>query len=165
MAVGGLLLALSMVIIQLFHHPRRIISHGISADNALKLADIRIDLAGTVGRKFEVVYWHDQQTQHVSGVLPGQILFKADAFNASVSVPGPGQFGFEVYRNNDLIASGKPNTVTNLSREISIEGMAGGRGTFLHSKADQTDSPTNTGNNMAAKTPTSSVKFEVRLAN
>lgn len=94
-------------------------------------ANIRVNLQGTPGLKYDVVYAHDTQTQQVSGVLPGQVSFKADAFAATIAVQGPGQFGLETYRNNQLMAMGTPVTFTNTSRIYTVGSRAGGQGAFI----------------------------------
>jgi len=96
------------------------------------LANIRFNLIGTPGLNYDAVYAHDTQTQQVTGVLPDQISFRADAFTAAVNVHGPGLFGFEIYRDDRRISWGAPATFTNTSHGFSIESRAGGQGIFLH---------------------------------
>lgn len=102
------------------------------------VANIRFNLLGTPGLKYDVVYAHDAQTQQVSGVLPDQLSFRADAFAATVGVQGPGEFGFEIYRDDRLTASGRRAAFTNASREFSIRSLAGGQGTSFSMKNDTT---------------------------
>lgn len=95
------------------------------------MANIRFNLLGTPGLKYDVVYAHDTRTQQVSGVLPAQISFRADAFTASVSVQGPGQFGYEAYRDNRLMGRRLLAPLATTNTAFSIEGLAGGRGTRI----------------------------------
>jgi len=90
-------------------------------------ANIRFNLAGTPGLRFEAVYVHDGQTQTTNGVLPGEILFQADAFTATITVHGPGQFGFHAYRNDRPFSWSNFGPITNTST-FEIESSAGGRG-------------------------------------
>ncbi|HTR41935.1 MAG TPA: sigma-70 family RNA polymerase sigma factor [Pseudomonadales bacterium] len=91
------------------------------------LADVRFNLLGTPGLGFDAAYVHDGQAQTVSGVLPGEISFQADAFTMRIIVRGPGQFGFEAYRNDRRLGWSNPGSVTNGST-FEMESMAGGQG-------------------------------------
>jgi RNA polymerase sigma factor (sigma-70 family) len=95
-------------------------------------ANIRFNFAGTPGLRFDVVYVHDGQTQTASGILPGEISFRADAFTATITVHGPGQFGYDAYRNNRLLSWSNAGPVTNVNR-FEIKSLAGGQGVRFRS--------------------------------
>jgi hypothetical protein len=96
------------------------------------VASIRYILHDPPGLKYDVVFAHDAETQQFNGVLPSEISFQADAFTASVGVQGPGEFGFEVYRNNLPLAKAAPATFTNATRNYFIESKAGGQAIRMH---------------------------------
>jgi hypothetical protein len=52
--------------------------------------------------------------------LPAEVSFKADAFSASITIDDPGQFGFEIYRNNRLAVE-RPASDTDANRIVLIE--------------------------------------------
>ena len=95
--------------------------------NAPGTAAIRLDLAGTPGLRFDAVYSHDGETQTTSGVLPAEISFQADAFNASFKLRDPGQFGFDIYLNN-RIAARRPISAATTNRTYLVETLAVRRG-------------------------------------
>jgi hypothetical protein len=90
-------------------------------------AAIRFDLIGTAGLRFDAVYAGNSETQSVSGVLPGQISFLADSFTTTISVYGPGQFGFQAYRSDRRVAWSDPQPIVNTNTFV-IESMGRGRG-------------------------------------
>jgi len=91
------------------------------------LALIKIKLLGTPGLAFEVAYSAGGPPQTAKDVLPGEVSFNADAFNASITVRGSGEFGFEVYRGDLQQASMGLGRITN-SRSFVVEGKKGGSG-------------------------------------
>jgi len=84
------------------------------------MAAIRLNLTGTPRLRFGLVYSHDGDTRTINGVLPAEVSFKADAFSASITIDDPGQFGFEIYRNNRLAVE-RPASDTDANRIVLIE--------------------------------------------
>jgi RNA polymerase sigma factor (sigma-70 family) len=62
------------------------------------LSNINIRLLGTPGLAYEVVYSADGQSRSANGTLPGEVLFTANEFNATISVKGSGELGVDVMR-------------------------------------------------------------------
>jgi RNA polymerase sigma factor (sigma-70 family) len=112
-----------------------------AASAAPAAADIRFDLQGTPGLGFDIVYAHDSVTQEVSGVLPAQVSFQADAFTASLTVRGPGRFGFEAYRDNLRIGFAGPALFTNATGAYFVESLPGGEGTRISVKIPKARGP------------------------
>jgi len=96
-------------------------------------AVIKIKLLGTSGLPFEVAYSTDGQPHTAKGVLPREVSFTADAFNANIKVQGPGEFGLQVYRG-DLQQVSAPAAPITGTRTLTITGKAGGAGIALSAK-------------------------------
>lgn len=128
---SALVIVSVMTLVLALHRPAQNAAPNPLLPGTPVMADIRFNLQGTPGLKYDVVYAHDTQTQQVSGVLPAQISFRADAFTASVSVQGPGQFGYEAYRDNRLMGRRLLASFATTNTAFSIEGLAGGRGTRI----------------------------------
>jgi RNA polymerase sigma factor (sigma-70 family) len=96
-------------------------------------AVIKIKLTGTAGLSYEVAYSADgQAAQTAKGVLPGEVAFSADAYNASITVHGPGEFGYEIYRG-DLRQAYSSGPVRNI-RQLELEARKGGTGMSSRTK-------------------------------
>ena len=91
------------------------------------MAAIRLDFMGTPGLRFDAAYSHDGETNTMSGVLPDEVSFEADAFNASITLNDPGQFGLDIYRNNRLAAR-RPISFTATNRTYLVRALGRGRG-------------------------------------
>jgi hypothetical protein len=138
---GGVVLTAAVILAVVWPREATTVTPGIAGTNivfrtnrgrpgpeiAAGTANIRINLSDPVGQNFEVVYTHDGRSETVTGVLPREIEFQADAFTASIAVHGPGPFKYEVYRNGQLSgAGGGSNGSTN--HIVNITSLAGGRG-------------------------------------
>lgn len=99
---------------------------------ALGTANIRFDLNGAPGLKYDMMFANDAHTQQMSGVLPAQVSFQADAFTASLKVYGPGEFGFEAYRDTRPLAIGSLATFTNAFCNYFIRSTAGGQSVSIN---------------------------------
>jgi hypothetical protein len=72
----------------------------------------------------------DFQRFLVVGLGAGEVSFPADGFQATITVPGPGDFRFEVYRGDLFLATSGGARIGGTRRYV-IDGKKGGRGVGL----------------------------------
>ena len=89
--------------------------------------NIHLKLLGTSGLSFELTHIEDGNSNRVTGFLPNDVWFQADAYSILLNVQGGGEFGYELYRDDVLQSSGATRTIPKAER-IRIDGRKGGRG-------------------------------------
>jgi len=104
---------------------------GVRPVPATSPAQIKVQLLGSPGVPFELTHTENGVSKTVNGVLPWQLAFADADYTITVKVQTPGEFGFNLYRNEQKMAGTEVGQLTH-PMSYSITGRKNGRGIFFH---------------------------------